>query len=572
MRRAALLLLSLAAARPDGRPAAPRPACTNLTGAWQPDPVQVTQSADGATVTTSAYWGTGAGNVSGSTLTAAFSNEAAGAPPLVGALSADCNAITWSNAAQWWRGARPPPPPPPIASPSPPPWATRLSIYELNTRTFTSPAGAGPDGAGSGTWAAATQRLPYLADLGVTGLWVAFYHAATAHFYGIASVYAALDPPLLDARLGPAADFAAFVDAAHAAGIRVFLDVIGHGLVNESRYVADNPDWFAGGSWGMTDYDYSNAGFRDWFASVWLGYVNLGVDGFRIDCGMPAAWYPFWNAVAVAAAESGHPVAIFGESGRYHFEQHDLHAPVNDVAAAAAAFQARAVGCVATVQFSCHDSGWESAPGNYFYLRGSRASFGYMGALSPFVPLWLGGDEFDEDPVVDAPALKKDLYGTSGLPGGWMYGSLRQWAQVDGDAPGGRHAGMRDDVRALLALGAKGAPHADVIHHDLCAARIAALAAQPAPALVPYARWAPGVKAVLVLGNADRARAADVALAVPLAAMGLAGRGFYNVSFLFGGDAAPVRTPEAALAALGVRVRADGASGGGLAVLLVVPA
>ena len=66
-------------------------------------------------------------------------------------------------------------------------------------------------------------------------------------------------------------------------------------------------------------------------------------------------------------------------------------------------------------------------------------------------------------------------YGQSGLPGGWMYGSVRNWTQLDGDAPGGRHAAMRDDVRALLALGAAGSPLADVLHHDLCAAHIAPL-------------------------------------------------------------------------------------------------
>ena len=55
----------------------------------------------------------------------------------------------------------------------------------------------------------------------------------------------------LDAALGSVAEFDAFVASCHESGIKVFLDVIGHGLVNESKWVASNPEWFAGGSWGM---------------------------------------------------------------------------------------------------------------------------------------------------------------------------------------------------------------------------------------------------------------------------------------------------------------------------------
>ena len=29
------------------------------------------------------------------------------------------------------------------------------------------------------------------------------------------------------------------------------------------------------------------------------------------------------------------------------------------------------------------------------------------GALSPFIPLWFGGEEYNEDPVVDLPSLQQ---------------------------------------------------------------------------------------------------------------------------------------------------------------------
>lgn len=534
-----------------------QPSC-NLTGGWCCEFTYVTQLGD--FVHTHGDYGDGDGALTGRTLEVQFTNMPAN-DPLRGTVSADCGSIAWDSGVTWTRAAPPP-------SPSPPPaWARDLSILELNALAYTSPAGAG-DGSGSGTWASLTQKVPYWADLGITGIWLAYYNLATSHFYGIRSVYAAIDPPVLDPRLGAPTEFAAFVAAAHAAGVRVFCDVIGHGLVNESHYVSEHPEWFNGGSWGMRDYDYTNADFRAWWAKTWTDYVlNFGVDGFRIDIAESAWWHPVWDQITNASAAGGHPIAVWGEGSRYHFSQHDFFAPLNDVPATLAGFLARGAGCLATVQFSCHDSGWESPPGNYFYLQGSRAALGSMGILGPFIPLWLGGDEYDESPVADLPDLQEDLYGKSGKPGGWMYGSVRQWAQLDDHAS--PQVAMRNDTRALLALRAA---HSDVLHHDACAAHVVALpllgGALP---LAPYARYLPGEKAVLVMANTGGAPASVVA-ATPLAAMGLAGRGFYNVAFLYGGPAGVQRMAEADVASLKATVPQDKVPGGGLAVVLITAA
>ena len=61
-----------------------------------------------------------------------------------------------------------------------------------------------------------------------------------------------------------------------------------------------------------------------------------------------------------------------GEADRYHFSQHDVVHPPVDVASEIVSLQAMGH-CLNTMQFSCHDSGWESPPGNYYFLRGSRA-------------------------------------------------------------------------------------------------------------------------------------------------------------------------------------------------------
>jgi hypothetical protein len=151
----------------------------------------------------------------------------------------------------------------------PPSWVRNLSIYEINPRGFTSPAGVGANGTcrvdasgnstkggcGSGTWRSlAEQGLPHLAKLGVTGLWIAGSGVADAHFFGIWSTYASVDPSRLDPVLGTEEDFKSMVEAAHSLGIRVFLDVTTHGLVNGSPLTDEHPEWFLGGKWAMTDF------------------------------------------------------------------------------------------------------------------------------------------------------------------------------------------------------------------------------------------------------------------------------------------------------------------------------
>jgi hypothetical protein len=559
------LLLAAAGAAAAGT--LPPPSC-NLTGTWCCETTVVVQ--EGSAVFTNASYGTGVGTIAGSLVNITFSNNAT---PILGTVDAACASISWSNGASWARSVWPGP-----AAPAPA-WLRNLSIYELNPRAYTSPNGAG-DGSGSGTWASLAARVPYLAALGATGLWVAGSYTANAHFYNIWSTYAMFDPTALDPSLGTAADFRAFLAAAHAAGLRVFLDAVTHGIDSNASVVGAHPDWFAGSSWGMTDFNYSNPGMFSWWNATWAAWVaGFGVDGFRLDIA-DTDWelHGFDGAVATGAA-LGQPIAVFGETQRYHFGQHDSEFSPAAFADLVAAFAPAP--CFFTTQFSCHDSGWESGPGNYFTLRGSRAWFGYAGAFSYNIPLFLGGEEFDEDPVVPLPNLQKELYGGGG-PGGWMYGSQRQWGQLTTNAS---KAAMLADVTRMFAIARA---EADVLHRDRCDTAIVRVPVTAAAAdgegrrgagaaadivAVPYARFIAGVKAVLVFANADSGADADLLAAVPLGAMGLAGRGQYIVTDLWGNNGGgAVQYSEAALAALPVSVLRDRVEGGGLAVLRVEPA
>ena len=70
------------------------------------------------------------------------------------------------------------------------------------------------------------------------------------HFYNIWTQYAVIEPDKFDPTLGTAEEFKGLIDEAHQRHIRVFLDVITHGLMENSPVIKAHPAWFRGGTWG----------------------------------------------------------------------------------------------------------------------------------------------------------------------------------------------------------------------------------------------------------------------------------------------------------------------------------
>lgn len=432
----------------------------------------------------------------------------------------------------------------------PPPWTRDLVVYEVNPRGFTSPNGSG-DGDGSGTLASLADRLPYLGRLGVNGLWLAGYCEATDHFYGVWSVYATVRPDVIDPAIGTRDDLRDLVARAHALGIRVFLDVISHGVMATSTLVSDMPECFDGGSWGMVDYNYSNPRFRRWWVDLWVSYVlDCGIDGFRVDISLQDP--QLWDEICERCAHAGHAIVVFPEGGRYHFSQADTLAFSPDIATDWERDPTR----FATVQVSSHDRGWQERPGNYYAVRGSRGRFGYSALLSHRIPLFFGGEEFDAEPVA-LPKLSRGLYGTGG-PGGWMYGTQLSWEQASEPD----RAAMLSDVTDLLRVRRE---NRDLLNADHAIGSVLSIPST-APSLVPYARFAPGDRAILVVAHEEDVER-EIALSVPLDAMGFGAAAHLRLTDLVTGLSEVVT--RAAFDRLRVLVGPDRQPHGGIRVLEV---
>lgn len=195
-----------------------------------------------------------------------------------------------------------------------PSWAKDLVIYELSPKSYTSPHG--PE---SGTFNSLKEKIPYLQELGINGVWLTGHNwADSKHFYNIWTEYASIRPDSLDASLGTPADFKAMVDEFHRHGIKIFLDVITHGVMKESPLVTEKPHWFRGSSWGMADYDWfgGHKDLDEWWVKTHTDYATkYGVDGYRLDLRM---YRPdLWNRIKENATKAGHPIVVFLEGISY---------------------------------------------------------------------------------------------------------------------------------------------------------------------------------------------------------------------------------------------------------------
>ncbi|GAA2401755.1 glycoside hydrolase family 13 protein [Streptomyces glaucosporus] len=203
-------------------------------------------------------------------------------------------------------------------------WWRDAVIYQVYPRSF-----ADGNGDGMGDLAGIRARLPYLADLGVDAVWLSPFYASPQADAG----YDVADYRAIDPMFGDLHDADALIRDAHELGLRVIVDLVpnhssdqhewfqralreGPGSPLRDRYHfrpgrgrnGEEPpnDWesiFGGPAWTRTtnpdgtpgewylhlfapeqpDFNWENEAVRDEFRSVLRFWLDMGVDGFRID-------------------------------------------------------------------------------------------------------------------------------------------------------------------------------------------------------------------------------------------------------------------------------------------------
>lgn len=182
-----------------------------------------------------------------------------------------------------------------------PEWSRDAVLYQINTRQFTE----------EGTFRAAREELPRLKELGVDILWLMPIHPIGAENRKgtLGSPYSVKDYYDVNPEFGTKAEFKAFVDAAHAQGFKVILDLVANHTAWDNELRKQHPDWYEK-TWDgdfrptpwwdwsdIIDLDWSEPGVREHVGKAMEMWVrDYGVDGYRADV---AGYVPvdFWETM-----------------------------------------------------------------------------------------------------------------------------------------------------------------------------------------------------------------------------------------------------------------------------------
>lgn len=207
-----------------------------------------------------------------------------------------------------------------------PEWLTRGVIYQVWLRSFTP----------EGTLKAATKRLPDVADLGATILYLSPVQLQDTdmrrEFWSTRQKQSATNNPRnpyrpkdydrIDPEFGTEADLREFVDVAHKLGLRVLLDVIYH-HTGPTCVLLEQPDFYlrdASGKplvnqWNFLRLNLESPKLREYLIGNMLHWVkDCGLDGFRCDVSV-AVPLDFWEE-ARARLEAVRPdLVLLAENG-----------------------------------------------------------------------------------------------------------------------------------------------------------------------------------------------------------------------------------------------------------------
>jgi glycosidase len=182
-----------------------------------------------------------------------------------------------------------------LAARTSPEWLTRGVIYQIWLRSFTP----------EGTLRAAAARLPDLADLGVTVVYLPPVQLqdddTRREFWSTRQKQSAANNPRnpyrikdfnrIDPEYGTEADLKQFIETAHQHGLKVLMDLVYH-HTGPTCVLLEHPDYYlrdeAGkpltNVWNFLRLNLENAELREYlFANMERWVKDYGVDGFRCD-------------------------------------------------------------------------------------------------------------------------------------------------------------------------------------------------------------------------------------------------------------------------------------------------
>ncbi len=197
-----------------------------------------------------------------------------------------------------------------------PRWVRDAVIYEVYPRSFSR----------SESLLSIIKKIPEIKKLGVTVLWLMPVHPiGKVHRKGpLGSPYSVENYYKINPEYGTLSDFKRLVEAVHAEGLHVIMDLVADHTAWDNPLIKEHPDWYVHDSTGkiippnpdwtdVAKLNYANKDLRKYMIDMMEYWVkDIGVDGFRCD----AAWMvplSFWDE-ARAALDRIKPVMMLAEA------------------------------------------------------------------------------------------------------------------------------------------------------------------------------------------------------------------------------------------------------------------
>lgn len=207
-------------------------------------------------------------------------------------------------------------------------WTKDATIYEVNIRQHTV----------EGTFAAFTQDIPRIAEMGVEILWLMPIHpiGELNRKGGLGSYYSIQDYKAVNPEFGTEADFQALVNKAHSLGLKVIIDWVPNHSAWDCVWT-EHRDWYSQDSLGqfyppvadwsdVIDLNYDNTEMRGAMIDALKYWVSdFEIDGFRCDV---AGEVPldFWNDASAALRAMNPDLFMLAEAEvpDHHLEAFDM--------------------------------------------------------------------------------------------------------------------------------------------------------------------------------------------------------------------------------------------------------
>jgi glycosidase len=197
-----------------------------------------------------------------------------------------------------------------------PEWSENSVIYEVNIRQF-SP---------EGTFNAFVTHLPRLKELGVDVLWLMPIYpiGVKNRKIPLGSYYSVRDYKDVNPEFGNLEDLKNLISKAHELGFHLIIDWVPNHSSWDNSLTVEHPDWYVkdakgsfispiGHDWtDVIQFDWSNKELQDYMLGALKFWVDMGVDGFRVDHPHKTP-YEFWE-LAKAELSKIKPVFMLAEN------------------------------------------------------------------------------------------------------------------------------------------------------------------------------------------------------------------------------------------------------------------